>query len=137
MRLAALITLLAGCGADDTGFVDVSPDAPTITDGHAWCATSGESSNVTSWYVELTGDDPQGVDTLERMGGLLAVYTAESHNEVFREDLLVCSAEGACVGSFTEEASGVLCANPQNYTLEATLYDQDQNASRPYTLPID
>lgn len=122
----------AGTGAGSgsgTGGIPSSEQPPTMNaaDAHCYQHETGEARWI--WVVSGTADDPQGIDTLERVvpEGVVVEFDGA---ERARLDL-ACDTAGSCSGSYSESETGVLCSDATRTVFFVTALDEDGNRSAP------
>ena len=142
MRSLALCLFLAGCpkggDADKDGTTDDTAGggdtdsgtgggdadvAPTITSVDLVDCTAQQSAGEV-WSLQLTVNDPQGIDTV-RSG------TATILNEsggTLDEEVLACN-DGTCIGSFRADLTAVSCSLDGSISFVFQVEDEDGNLS--------
>lgn len=140
--LLAVATTLAACDGEkdgDTGAGDETGGGGDDTSGNAdptvapevtgvelvECRTQQSAGEV--WFVQITANDPQGVETiasgttsvLNEQGGELANYQ------------LICGS-GTCTGNFRADYDGITCSLDGTLTFRFTVTDEDGNVSNAY-----
>ena len=159
MRNLGLIALLSGAligcngsttGTDDEPGDDVTTDdsdsdgdtdpdqvddgvSPIVESGEVTCIESATGDVVFTWAITVQASDPQGNETLGRWNEV-GIYGVENGVELYKDEVMVCDDEGACVASVREQDSGVLCSQAANYAFRVRLFDEDENVSQPFTL---
>ncbi|MFH1469057.1 MAG: hypothetical protein ABIO70_32015 [Pseudomonadota bacterium] len=118
---------------DADGDGDADPDAPWIEEADAYCYLHETGDQFYLWEVNCTADDPQGSDTIKSFDATNSVVTVlNDGGTTVATYALVCTDEGACVGSFKETDDGVSCASATSYTIRFQVVDEDDNVSAPY-----
>lgn len=135
MRVCLVLLVVAACGGGkggDSGVAvpatgtatggggGVDPDAPVLTGCEAVCVYHNVGDAFWQWDFECDVDDPQGADTVERLGDVRVLRGAD---EVGTSSI-VC-ADAICYGSDRADRIGADCDSPSAYTFEFLAYDAD------------
>jgi len=149
MRFTLYIALLVGglgsvvgCKQDTVVDTDTDTDtdtdvvgdgfSPTVEEAIVFCLDSGQSAGI-SWVFEIQANDPQGAGTINSLN-TIGAYTVVGDAEIFSKNLLACSEDGECIGSYREDQAGIICSDHENYVFRATIEDADGNQSIPTEL---
>ncbi|MCB9758446.1 MAG: hypothetical protein H6739_01265 [Alphaproteobacteria bacterium] len=112
-----------------------SPDGetPVIREGSVYC-TPGSQSSGDLFFVEIEAYDPQGDGDIADQGGRVAGYYVDSDEEIFDDELLVCTG-ASCQGSWRDGIyPPVTCATHDYFYFKAWVLDRDGNTSPEYDL---
>lgn len=115
---------------DDTNSEEESnPVKPVISNADAWCYTVGGSTEGDQWAFEFTMDDPQGIETINRLqDGAISIKS--SSGVVTSVQTAACSWDtGACSARIFTTQVGVGCDSADVTTVDYQIIDEDENLS--------
>lgn len=132
MNKYIFLSFLLGCGGkstdsgalEDEGFQwPPGAVAPRVVGGYAYCDSGNQII-----FVNVTGDDPQGVIDITRDENFFRIYPVGSNTHMV-EDYLYCD-HGECVYSFQPwHYPEINCENYKGYRFTAVVVDWDGNSS--------